>query len=241
MIANTRILAISSSRSGPSGYLESAAPLIKKFLKDAHHIAFIPFASVDSHYQRYTERVREAMKGLKPEIHTVLPEDAETVLKDCDAIMVGGGNTFKLLHDIQHWHLEDLILGKVKTGVPYIGWSAGANITGPAIGTTNDMPVIEPQSFKALGIFPFQINPHYINLETEGFNGETRDQRLEEYLQMNAGITIVGLPEGTALQQEGGSLKFMGDKPGILFRKDQTAPSVSRSAIDPGADLTYLL
>src|SRR5690606_31256755 len=139
----------------------------------------------DSDYEAYARKVREGLKNPLLNIIPVLPGNAKKLIQDADGIMVGGGNTFKLLHDIYQLDLLSLIQEKVNTGTPYIGWSAGSNITGLSIATTNDMPIIEPPSFKALGFFPFQINPHYLNLTTEGFHGETRDQRLEEFLKLN--------------------------------------------------------
>jgi dipeptidase E len=102
------------------------------------------------------------------------------------------------------------------------------------------MPIIEPASFRALEFFPFQINPHYYNQVTEGFNGETRDQRLEEYLQLNPETSIVGLPEGTALQLEHNTLRYIGNEPAILFSKDNAGP-IQRKEIANGSDLSSLL
>lgn len=242
IIMSIRILALSSSRAGNSAYLEMAIPSIENFLgSKATNIAFIPFASADNNYVEYASKVKEALKTLPYKIEIALPENAKPIIENSDAIMVGGGNTFKLLHDIYHLNLLDLIRDKVNAGMPYIGWSAGANITGPTIGTTNDMPIIEPKSFNALGLFPFQINPHYINQKAEGFNGETRDQRLAEFMKMNPGISIVCLSEGTALKMEKGELKFIGKDSGILFYHKNVSESFIRKVIIDGSDLSYLL
>ena len=238
----TRILAFSSSRSGNSPYLQTAAPVIKEFLGDkALTIAFIPFASVSTDHEAYTAMVKEGLQDLPYIIETLTPANAKALLQKAGAIMGGGGNTFKLLHDIYELKLLDTIRDKVNQGIPYIGWSAGSNILGPGIGTTNDMPVIEPQSFNALGLFPFQINPHYYNVKQEGFNGETRDQRLQEFIKLNPGIPIVGLPEGTGLKLENNKLHFFGEQPGVLFTGTDDESIMVKKEIAINADLSFLL
>jgi dipeptidase E len=240
-MTKTNILAISSSRVGNSAYLEKAIPLIEDFLGNKPlNIAFIPFASADGNYSGYEGMVSEALKGLPYSIKAVVQETAVNTLENADVIMVGGGNTFKLLHDIYDLQLMDFIKEKVIKGTPYIGWSAGANITGLTIGTTNDMPIIEPQSFKALGFFPFQINPHYHNVVTEGFNGETRNQRLEEYLKVNPGKAIIGLPEGTALQLKKNILLYKGLQPAIMFIMEKQKLFTSKEIMNDD-DLSYLM
>jgi dipeptidase E len=242
IMPHPRILALSSSRVGNSGYLQKAVPYIKNFLGNhLLNVAFIPFAGVEKDYKEYANMVTDGLKNLPYKIEVVQNENANSVIEACDVIMVGGGNTFKLLHDIYNAELIDLIREKVNSGTCYIGWSAGSNITGLTIGTTNDMPIIEPRSFKALGFFPFQINPHYLNQSLEGHNGETRDQRLTEFLKVNPGISIVGLPEGTALSLENGKLKFVGECSGVLFESDANDGSAIKREVMIDEDLSFLL
>lgn len=235
-----KILALSSSKAGSEAYLETAIPLIKDFLgTEKLNIAFIPFASVENDFENYLLNVSSALASLQHTFNLVTYENALNIIKQSDVIMVGGGNTFKLLHDIYETKLLDAIRDKVNAGTPYIGWSAGSNITCPSIGTTNDMPIIEPQSFNALGLLPFQINPHYINQKPEGHNGETRDQRLKEFMKMNPGISVIGLPEGTALLLENKRLQFIGAVNSILFYDKESEITVRQ--ILPGTDISYLL
>jgi dipeptidase E len=236
-----KVLAISSSRVGSSGYLEKAVPMVRDLTgKGALNIAFIPFASVQKDYEAYGGMVEEAFKALPYTITTATPGDARSVIEKADVIMVGGGNTFKLLHDLYFYNLLELIERKVNQGAPYIGWSAGANLTGRTISTTNDMPIIQPRSFVALGFFPFQINPHYFNQPIVGFNGETRDQRLEEFMVLNPGIPVVGLPEGTALRLQDDILHFIGEEVGVLLRSGEEGLPQKR-LIERGEDLSILL
>jgi len=239
-MTQNRIIAFSSSRVGAGSYLQDVAPMVKDFLGDKKlRIAFIPFASVDTNGPAYVEMVRQGINNESYNIEIVQRNNARESLDNAEVIMVGGGNTFKLLHDIYQLKILDIIRDKINGGVPYIGWSAGANILSPSIGTTNDMPIIEPKSFNALGLFPFQINPHYNNEKPAGHNGETRDQRLEEFLQLNPGIPIVALPEGTALQMEHKKLQLMGTKSAILFR--MVEGEIQRGELAQGADLSFLL
>lgn len=236
-----KVLAISSSRVGNSDFLEKARPLIEDFIgKGSLSVAFVPFASVQRDYENYGGMVRSALNSPSYYIHTVIPDNAKAVIERADVIMVGGGNTFKLLHDIYNYDLFDLIQNKVKSGTPYIGWSAGANIAGRSISTTNDMPIIQPKSFASFGFLPFQINPHYINQTTEGFNGETRDQRLGEFVVLNPNIPVVGLPEGTALRKDDFVLKFIGEKDGVLFGTD-SGGLPEKKVVLKGEDLSSLL
>lgn len=213
-----KILALSSSKSANSSYLETALPYLKDILGEKKiTVAFIPFASTGSH-KEYFLNVKNAFKDLPYIIKMAAPENCFQLIEECDGIITGGGNTFKLLHDLYEYKLVNIIRKKVKAGTPFIGWSAGSNITGATIGTTNDMPIIQPKSFKALSFFPFQINPHYFNVATPGFNGETRDMRIHEFLQLNHDKKVIGLPEGTALILDKGQLIFRGRINGALFQ-----------------------
>lgn len=235
-----KILALSSSRVGNGGYLETAIPIIENFLGNtALTIAFIPFALVQDDKSAFVSTVRSAFGDLPYAIVEVKPETGIDVVNSADVIMVSGGNTFKLLHDLYGSGLLEVIKNKVKGGTPYIGWSAGSNITGATICTTNDMPIVEPESFKALGFFPFQINPHYYNVVVEGFNGETRDDRLREFVQLNPEVPVVCLPEGTALLLKDNMLQLIGRCSGVLMGNEDE--ELQKSEIVAGTDISYLM
>ena len=150
--------------------------------------------------------------------------------------MVGGGNTFRLVKMMHDNGLMAAIRDKVAEGAPYIGWSAGSNVTCPTLCTTNDMPIVEPISFKTLGLIPFQINPHYIDTHPEGHAGETRQQRILEYLAANRGMCVAGLREGCMLSVEDGKISLIGNRPLTLFRYG--VPDKDYTSAD---DLSFLL
>lgn len=216
-------------------------PVIDEFLgRSPLNIVFIPFAAVNISYEAYGQIASPAFDSIG---HTILVAEHNTaaeLIKEADVIVIGGGNTFKLLHDLYDLNLVELIREKVNSGTAYIGWSAGSNIVGKTIGTTNDMPVIEPESFKAINLWSFQINPHYSNYKPEGFNGETRDQRLEEFALVNPGTPIICLPEGTALKEENNQLLFVGHLDGISFLRKNNA-ATEKNTIAQNSDLSYLL
>jgi dipeptidase E len=212
------LLLLSSSREGSSGYLEHAQPIIEQFLGNVSPNAFdnalfIPFAGVTIGFDDYYETVKKALSSINVQLSSIhTADDPAIAIKKASAIIIGGGNTFHLLHQLYQFDLIGLIRERVMNGVPYIGWSAGSNIASPSIMTTNDMPIIQPPSFHALQLVSFQINPHYLDQHPPGFNGETREQRLNEFLTVNPDATVLGLPEGSGLQITNEQASLVGDK-----------------------------
>jgi dipeptidase E len=133
-------------------------------------------------------------------------------------VVVGGGNTFQLLAALHRDGLVLAIRDAVTTGTPYIGWSAGANVACPTIRTTNDMPIVEPPTFDALGLVPFQINPHFTVARVPNHGGETRTERLLEFTTANPDSDVLALPEGTMIEVDPTGTTLIGPHPALLFR-----------------------
>jgi len=215
----SRLLLLSNSSNYNEKYLDHAKNEIVEFLGKIKEVLFIPFAGVTITYDEYEQKVQSALGefGIKVKsIHHF--ENYEKAVVEAKAIVIGGGNTFRLLSLLQQHNLLRLIKKTVKSGTPFIGWSAGANIAGLSIKTTNDMPIDEPKSFKALELIPVQINPHFSNAVLPNHNGETRLQRLQEFAQLNPNILIIGLPEGTWLRFENGNLNYLGEKDYLMIK-----------------------
>jgi len=157
-------------------------------------------------------------------------------VREAEAIMVGGGNTFHLVAEMQKTGIMETIRKKAMEGTPFLGWSAGANVASPTLMTTNDMPIIQPLSFQTLGLIPFQINPHYLDANPAGHGGETRQQRIEEFLTVNRKATVAGLREGCLLYLEGDELQLIGNKNLRLFHFDKVPLE-----LEPGSNLSFLL
>ncbi|HEX9162085.1 MAG TPA: dipeptidase PepE, partial [Thermoanaerobaculia bacterium] len=182
-----RLLLISSSVVHGYGYLDHAEPQIRDFLSGTKRVAFVPFALFDR--DAYAAKVRERLGRLGYDVVQV--RGAKDL--DADAIFVGGGNTFRLLKTLYELDLLDAIRTRVKSGMLYMGSSAGSVITAPTIRTTNDMPIVEPPSLTSLGFVPYQINGHYIDADPSSTHqGETREIRLAEYLEENA-TPVIGI------------------------------------------------
>lgn len=229
---------ISNSTNAGEPYLEYPMPYISDFLSTKNLLcAFIPYAGVTISFDDYTKKVRERFKEIGHSIVSVHEEPSPAeLIKKADVVVVGGGNTWQLLKIVQEQGLIELVRKEIYSGKPYIGWSAGSNLCSPTIRTTNDMPVIEPGNFNAFNLVPFQINPHYLDANPDGHAGETREARIEEFIEINRNIYVIGLREGTMLKAEGDKLELIGPRPARLFHFGKTP-----AELKPGSDLSFLL
>ncbi|MGB1201825.1 MAG: dipeptidase PepE [Cognaticolwellia aestuarii] len=219
MSSQKKLLLLSSSRVGSTEYLTHALTMIEDHLSGIKNILFIPYAGVTISYDEYTERVNNALSSINVNVVGIHQfEDPVAAVNSAQAIVIGGGNTFRLLAQLYDNNLITAIKNKVSLGTPYIGWSAGSNVAGLSIKTTNDMPIVEPKSFEALGLVDFQINPHYTDYNPPGHNGETREQRLQEFMVLSPDTTIVGIVEGTALKCTNENITLVGDTDGYIFK-----------------------
>ena len=214
----SRVLLISNSTLFGSGYLDHAEGEMRDFLGDVRRVLFVPFALYDR--DAYASTARERFQRMGYELSSVhSASDPVQAITDTEAIFVGGGNTFRLLKTLYDLNLLDPIRQRVAQGLPYIGSSAGSNIAGPTIKTTNDMPIVQPPSFDALGFVSFQINPHYLDPDPNSKHmGETREKRLTEFLEEND-TPVVAIREGAMLRVENGRTTLKGSTGARIFRR----------------------
>ncbi len=232
-----KLLLISNSTMPGEPYLDYPKNEIKTFLGEKPVKAlFIPYAAVTFSFDNYVEKVNERFAEIGHSvvgIHTF--SDPVAAVHAAEAIIVGGGNTWQLVRMLHDNHLMGPIREKVMGGISYVGWSAGSNVACPTLRTTNDMPIIDPKGFDTLNLVPFQINPHYIDANPDGHAGETREQRIQEFIEINS-CYVVGLREGTMLIREGQSLKLLGNRPARIFRQGSTPVELTEKD-----DLSFLL
>ncbi|HFZ8994627.1 TPA: dipeptidase PepE [Citrobacter freundii] len=218
------LLLLSNSTLPGKAWMEHALPLIAGLRKERRRAVFIPFAGVTESWDEYTAEVTSLLAPLSVEvsgIHSVA--DPLTAIAQAEIVIVGGGNTFQLLKECRERGLLAPIVDVVKGGALYIGWSAGSNLACPTIRTTNDMPIVDPQGFEALGLFPLQINPHFTNALPEGHKGETREQRIRELLVVAPELTVIGLPEGNWIKVSEGEAVLGGPNTTYLFKAGEEA------------------
>ena len=219
-----KLLLISNSTNPGEPYLDYPKNNIRDFLGTKPVKAlFIPYAAVTFTYLAYEEKVNERFREIGHEVISIHHfADPVAAVKEAHAIVVGGGNTWKLLKTIRENNLIDMVREKVLSGTHYIGWSAGSNLACPTIKTTNDMAIVEPDSFSAFNLIPFQINPHYLDANPAGHAGETREQRIEEFMEENPGIIVAGLREGSMFLLENNLIRLIGKHKVRIFKKGQS-------------------
>jgi dipeptidase E len=230
-----RILLISSSNVHGTGYLDHAEPEIRDFLGPVRRVLFFPWALKDR--DGYTAKVRERLGRMDFDVDSAHDAaDPVRAVEDAEAVFVGGGNTFRLLKTMYELDLLVPLRRRVWEGMPYIGSSAGSNVAGATIRSTNDMPIVEPPTLSALGIAPFCLNPHYLDPDpTSTHMGETREERIAQFHEEND-QPVVGLREGAILRIEGENVVLRGIARARLFRKGE-----SPAEFAPGDRLDFLL
>ncbi len=216
------LLASTSTLHGQE-YLEYLIPVIKGHFSGCSEILFIPYARPGGiSHDEYTATAKKAFKkaGLSLKgIHEF--DEPSSAIKNAEGIFTGGGNTFLLVQQLYKYELLPLIKETLNNGTPYLGTSAGTNITGLTIKTTNDMPIVYPPSFNTLGMVPFNINPHYLDPDPNSTHkGETRETRIKEFHEFNT-PPVVGLREGSWLEIKGKDIKLKGEPTARIFRAGQ--------------------
>ena len=221
------LLLLSNSRTAQGGYLGHALEAITEMVVGRDRIVFFPFAGVTTHWRDYTELVKAAFQPLG--LPVIGADDLEPVaasLHDSDVIFIGGGNTFRLLAECRRREWSDLIRTAVQRGTPYIGSSAGSVIACPSIHTTNDMPIVDPKGLGALGFVPFQLNCHFTDFTPPGHQGETRRQRISEFLTLHPDMTVIGLPEGDWIRTQNEDFILHGTHPAWRFQLGRDAVQI---------------
>lgn len=231
------ILLASTSTVHGSGYLEYIFDELKVFFKDLNEILFIPYARPSGiSHEEYTSIAKKAFSKIDIDVKGIHEfDDPKKAVKNAKGIFTGGGNTFVLVNKLYKNNLMSILRDAVLEGTPYFGTSAGSNIGGLTMGTTNDMPIVYPPGFKTLGLVPFNINPHYLDPDTKSKHmGETRETRIKEFHKFNT-QPVVGIREGSWLQIKDDSILLKGSLPARIFEHDKTPYEV-----EPETELNYL-
>ncbi len=229
-----QLLLVSSSRCHPHGYLDHCAREVQNLFAAVHEVLFIPYArpsgcSHDDYTAVARDRFRELGLQLKG-IHEVT--NPRSALASAQGVFIGGGNTFVLLRDLYQQELLAALRDRILAGMPYMGTSAGSNVAGLSIGTSNDMPIVHPPSFEALGVVPFNINPHFPTAKPDPTHrGETREDRIGEFHHFNR-QPVVALHEDGMLRINGSSMTLIGERQALVFRAGQSPKLVPPGPID---------
>jgi len=233
-----KLLLLSNSTNPGEPFLDWAKHSIKDFLGEKTvNAVFIPYAAVTFSYDEFESKVESRFAELGHHVVGIhhYPDPVKAI-ENAEIIVVGGGNTWRLVQQLHSKGLMEPMRKKVLAGTPYIGWSAGSNIACPTLRTTNDMPIINPIHFETLNLIPFQINPHYLDAHPEGFGGETREMRINEFIEINPEVYVIGLRESTGLKLENNQLNLFGNKTARIFKKGENPVELKGSD-----DFSFLL
>jgi len=213
-----RLLLISSSAVHGSGYLEHCADRIVEHLDSVQTVLFVPYALHD--HDAYADQVGQRLGEIGFALDSIhRAADPVAAVEKAEAVFIGGGNTFRLLKTLYDRGLVEPLRARARSGMPYMGSSAGSNVAGATIMTTNDMPIVYPPTFEALGLVSFQLNPHYVDPDPHSTHkGETRETRIREFLEENT-TPVVGIREGALLVARGEDVRLAGRRGGRLFRR----------------------
>lgn len=224
-----KIIIASTSTLHNGKYLDYLFPTLKKHFEGVKNLLFIPYARPSGlTHDEYTEKVSEAFESLSITVKGIHEyNNPIEAIENAEAIFTGGGNTFVLVNELYKNNLLNSIERVVNNGTPYLGTSAGSNICGLTMGTTNDMPVVYPPNFRTLGLVSFNINPHYLDPDNASKHmGETRETRIKEFHFYNP-QPVIGLREGSWLEVNGDSIKLKGDLSARLFKKGETPVEIN--------------
>jgi dipeptidase E len=215
-----RLLLISNSTNPGEEYLDYPKQYIREFLgAQGLQALFIPYAGVTLSFDEYEKKVKTRFNEIGHDVVSIHHfDDPSEAVENARVIVVGGGNTFQLAAILQKRGLIEKIRNRVLAGTPYIGWSAGSNVACPTICTTNDMPIVRPESFDAFNLIKFQINPHYTDSNPLGHAGETREMRIKEFTELNRDVMVAGLREGSMLLIEDEKIKLYGSGNMKIFK-----------------------
>lgn len=230
------ILASTSTLYG-GGYLEYILPTLKKHFENVKTLLFIPYARPGGiSHDDYTSKVNEAFANINITVKGLHEfENLEKAIQEAEAIFTGGGNTFLLVSQLYYHNVIEVLKSTINKGTPYLGTSAGSNIGGKTMNTTNDMPIVLPKSFDTLGLINFNLNPHYLDpVEGSTHMGETRETRINEFHKLSS-IPVLGLREGSWLEAYGDNVIIRGDLTARLFRQNEFPVEIA-----PGENLNFL-
>lgn len=238
------MLLISNSTNFGESYLCWTLPEIELFLmgSNVQEALFIPYAGVSLSYDAYEQKVAKVLSRISLNVKSIHhATDPVKAVNEAKCIIVGGGNTFHLVYMMHKLKIMNAVREKVLDGAPFIGWSAGSNVACPTLRTTNDMPIVMPESFDCLNLIPFQINPHYLDSnptidEMIKHGGETRDERLLEFITLNPDVTVAGLRESCSFIVRGETISLKGGRSLRVLKHGKTPEEYPQ-----GSDINFLM